>query len=207
MMRRLFTYHWLRFLPVLFLGGCSLLPIQKTSTENALKPVHYQGRFIIYKTDSHLSQTTDIPLAIPLLGRFEWIDTGKEAYSLEISDYLNQTQAVLRVNSEGATLQLPRKPELAIAQPEAVLRRQIGVDLPFKLLRYWLQGKASPSTARTYEFSQQQLNQLGWQISYEGAPAQDPFLFKTIELFHRDSEGGNTHTIKVRLTIDQRSST
>ena len=92
-----------------------------------------------------------------------WQQCGDD-YRIRVSGPLGQGAASLSGNSHQATLR-SRNGESSADNPEQLLEQQLGWSIPVAQLLYWIRGIPAPK--QSYQFTDQQLRQAGWQIDYQ----------------------------------------
>ncbi|GAB7128451.1 lipoprotein insertase outer membrane protein LolB [Silvimonas sp. JCM 19000] len=103
------------------------------------------------------------------LANFSWRDDGKQA-QLDLSSPLGNTVAELTFDGKTARLRDQAGKETVAATPDDLLKARTGWELPAGGLRYWIQGKADPSSPAAVRDTEQgrHIEQAGWSIDTSG---------------------------------------
>lgn len=104
----------------------------------------------------------------------DWHQQG-DAYEIAISGPVGQGAARLIGNAEGITLMRPDEAPVTAADPETLMREQLGWTLPLSGMRWWILGAQAPGDAEEIAFDAEgridRLRQRGWRLS--GVAYQD----------------------------------
>lgn len=181
---------------VLAATGCASLTPPVPALQTAGTSVeHYRGRFAIRYEQNGEPRNT--------YGNFDWQQSGDDA-TVQLLDPLGQTQAIVRENPRGASLELPGKAPITGTRLEDVMRDALGFALPVNGLRYWLRMQPAPGSNGTIARDPQtqrptRLEQDGWTIDYQAYFDATPLRVKRVDL-SRQLDGS---PLSVRLVIDE----
>ncbi|SUA90533.1 outer membrane lipoprotein LolB [Pandoraea pulmonicola] len=180
----------------LLASGCaSLAPPTPIAQSADASTEHYRGRFSVRYEQNGEPRNT--------YGNFDWQQSGENAV-VQLLDPLGQTQAIVRENPRGASLELPGKAPLTGPRLEDVMHDALGFALPVGGLRYWLRMQSAPGSRGSIEHDPRtqrptHLKQDGWTIDYQAFFDGTPLRVKRIDL-SRDLDGS---PLAVRLVIDE----
>jgi outer membrane lipoprotein LolB len=190
------------FLYVVMLSGCELLPVTEAPAPTAIDPQIAWAQ--------HQLQLNSLE-AWTLDGRIS-LRHGEEAWHASLR--WQQIDSVYHLNMFGpfgqGAVQLDGSPQSVILQhdgetmqsndAEALLRQQLGLQVPVNGLRYWAVGLAAPGSDYTEELDPAGrlavLQQNGWRVRYRSYVAVKGFMLPGKIFLDRDG-------LDVRLVVDQ----
>jgi len=139
-------------------ASMSTAPEQGTDTVNAstLQSWQVQGRL------AAISGNESWPASV------HW-QQQQERYVIELIGPLGQGRISIRGNADGVALSTEQE-QLQADDPDSLLARATGLQVPIKGLQYWIRGVPDPATSarivRNAEGRIARIEQNGWRIAY-----------------------------------------
>ncbi|HEU4622144.1 MAG TPA: outer membrane lipoprotein LolB [Burkholderiaceae bacterium] len=124
--------------------------------------------------------------------RFAWTERPQTS-ELALYSPFGDTLAQVRVEPERAVLRLPDKIATA-ASVDALVARELGIELPVSGLRYWLRGEDTQGRRRAPESFEED----GWRVAYSQMDEAIPSLPKTLRL-----ERAQPAPVSVRVAVER----
>jgi outer membrane lipoprotein LolB len=157
-------------LAFIFLAGCS--GIQATRPNSAEQAALYGARFnVLLGLDDWAFEGR---LAVNDgkdggSGNLDWHRQG-EASNMSFHGAFGRGAWRVQATPEGAVLELADGAVYRASSVEALLQQQLGWEVPFEALEWWVRGLAAPGDQDVRELGEQgkllALTQLGWVIEY-----------------------------------------
>lgn len=190
-MTSLYRLKYLLLLAILLLSACAVQtppanydinsPLWQHQQQQLRQIQHYQVRGMFAWIDTRQRVSAN----------FFWQQNTADNYRLLLTNPLGSTEMDLRVNADGAQLTDKKGQIYYDSNPEQLISRLSGMNVPLHSLRQWLLGL--PGEASDYSLDQHyrlyllnwQQNGKRWQVryqSYHHASANQPALPENIEI-------------------------
>ncbi|NIP73690.1 MAG: outer membrane lipoprotein LolB [Gammaproteobacteria bacterium] len=155
---------------VVVLAGCAVAPVPERPAEEVWR--ERQGRLAELQAWVLTGQLALITEDEGWHGSLRWVQDG-QGYEIRITAPLGQGSVVLRGDGRGVVMRSSREPRpVSAPDPEALLRRRLGWDVPLGGLRYWVRGLPDPSLGYSKRLDAygrlERLGQAGWEVRFLG---------------------------------------